>query len=130
MLRKSLKLIDCSKVFVKHSGSLKGIGAYAAVAIKKDEVVEYGLMRRVETDGNKNPYLFTWSDNRDVWAYASGCATFYNTSKQPNVKMDRFYDEDLFTITALQDIKKGDELLHTYKSLNWRTCFQELNQKL
>ena len=129
MLR-GIKLIDCSKVYVKHSGTLKGVGAYASKNIKKDEIVEYGLMRRVKTDGNKNPYLFTWSESRDVWAYASGCATFYNTSKDPNVKMDRFYDRDEFTITALQDIKQGDELLHTYKSLDWRTCFQELHQKL
>lgn len=41
-------------------------------------------MRRVKTDGNINPYLFTWSESRDVWAYASGCDTFYNTSKDPN----------------------------------------------
>ena len=79
---------------------------------------------------SQNPYLFTWSDNRDVWAYASGCATFYNPSKQPNVKMYRYFDEDRFTIIALQDIKKGDELMHTYRSLEWRECFKELNKIL
>jgi len=123
-------LIDCSKVVAIDSQSEKGIGVYAIQEIKQGEVVEYGLMRRVDTDGNKNPYLFTWSDNRDVWAYASGCATFYNTSKQPNVKMDRYFDEDRFIIIALQDIKEGDELMHTYKSLEWRTCFNELNEML
>ena len=99
-------LIDCSKIIVKDTGSEKGIGAFTNQDIKEGEVVEYGLMRRVDTDGNKNPYLFTWSDDRTIWAYASGCATFYNASRNPNVKMDRFFDEDRFTITALQDIKK------------------------
>ena len=123
-------LIDCSKVIVIDSGTDMGVGAYAACDIKLGDTVEYGLMRRVDTDGNNNPYLFTWSDDRDVWAYASGCATFYNTSKQPNVKMDRYFDEDRFIITALQDINKGDELRHTYRSLKWRKCFKELNDKL
>jgi SET domain-containing protein len=123
-------LIDCSKVVAKDTNSEKGIAVYANKDIKQGELVEYGLMRRVDTDGNKNPYLFTWSDDRTIWAYASGCATFYNTSKEPNVKMNRFYNEDRFTIIALQDIKKDDELMHTYKSLQWRTCFQELNKTL
>ena len=39
-------------------------------------------------------------------------------------------DEDRFTITALQDINKGDELMHTYRSLEWRQCFQGLNKIL
>ena len=33
-----------------------------------------------------------------------------------------------FEIFATSDIEAGDELLHTYISLKWRTCFQELNE--
>ena len=33
-----------------------------------------------------------------------------------------------FEIYATRDIEAGDELLHTYISLKWRTCFQELNE--
>ena len=33
-----------------------------------------------------------------------------------------------FEIFATRDIEAGDELLHTYISLKWRTCFQELNE--
>jgi len=124
------QLIDCSKVHVKNTGSEKGMCAFVNQDIKEGEVVEYGLMRRVDTDGNKNPYLFTWSDDKTVWAFASGCATFYNTTKQPNVKVDRYFDEDRFVITALQYINEGEELMHTYSSLQWRNCFQELNDIL
>merc|ERR1719447_2419024 len=47
-------MVDCSKVYVK-SSPLGGVGAFAAVPIKKGEVVEYGLMRRVDVEGNRNP---------------------------------------------------------------------------
>ena len=42
--------------------------------------------------------------------------------------MVRYFDEDRFEIFATRDIAKDEELLHTYISLKWRTCFQELNE--
>ena len=91
-------------------------------------------MRRLPDgfDGNTCPYIFTWSTERPnkVWGMGSGCAPFYNTCKEgtANTKMVRYFDEDRFEIFATRDIKAGDELLHTYISLKWRTCFQELNE--
>ncbi len=41
--------------------------------------------------------------------------------------MVRDFENDKFEIYAQEDIKAGDELLHTYISLKWRTCFSELN---
>jgi hypothetical protein len=122
-------LIHCANVYVKHTGTSKGLGAFASRPIKKGSLVEMGIMRRVDTNGHMNPYLFTWSEDRTVWAYASGCATFYNTSLNPNVKMNRVYEKDTFTMIALRDINKHDELLHTYQSLQWRECFQPLNKE-
>lgn len=119
--------IDCSKVYVKKI-PLKGDSAFAAEDINKGDLVEKGLIRRVETEGNQNPYLFTWSEDRKVWGFGSGCSTFYNTSINPNTKMKRFYQEDRFEIYALSDIKKDEELTHKYQSLSWRTCFNDLNQ--
>ena len=60
----------------------------------------------------------------------SGCAPFYNTCKEgtSNTRMVRFYDEDRFEIYATRDIEENEELLHTYISLGWRTCFQDLNK--
>lgn len=102
----------------------------ASNEIKKGQLVEKGLIRRVETDGNQNPYLFTWSTDRSVMGFGSGCATFYNTSLEPNTSMERDFVNDNYTITALRDIKKGEELTHTYKSLQWREAFQDLNETL
>ena len=65
-----------------------------------------------------------------TWGMGSGCAPFYNTCKEgtANTRMERFFDEDRFEIYATRDIEAGEELLHTYISLKWRTCFQELNE--
>ncbi len=118
--------VDCVNVYVtKSCMEHGGMGAFAKRKIHKGDLIEKGLVRRIMCDGHKNPYLFTWSDDRTVWAFASGCATFYNTSLTPNTVMTRFFDEDRFEIHAACDIGVDQELTHTYKSLNWRTCFVE-----
>jgi len=132
--------VDCSKVYVDTSTySTKDNlfdGAFAKVDIKKGEIVEKGLMRRLSDnqnksfDGNKNPFVFTWSDDipNYTWAFASGCASFYNSGlpENTNTQMKRFFEEDRFEIYATKDIKAGDELTHTYKSLEWREVFTPL----
>ena len=124
-----MSLIDCSKVIVKNTNTM-GLGAFANQNIKRDDLIERGVVRRIDTDGHKSPYLFTWSEDRTVWAFASGCATFYNTSLDPNTRFERNYIADTFEIYAQIDIKVGEELTHKYKSLEWRECFQELNKTL
>lgn len=117
--------VECSKVCVKQGKY--GLGAYAAVDIMKDEVIEKGvMMRMINTDGNENPHLFTWSDDRKVWAAGSGCLPFYNHSNTPNIKKNGDLNNDRMTVTALRDIKKGEELLGTYYSRQWRECFKKL----
>ena len=124
-----MSLIDCSKVIVKNTNTM-GLGAFANQNIKRDDLIEKGVVRRIDSDGHKSPYLFSWSEDRTVWAFASGCATFYNTSLDPNTRFVRNYITDTFKIYAQRDIKVGEELTHKYKSLEWRECFQELNKTL
>ena len=124
-----MSLVDCSKVIVKNTNTM-GLGAFANQNIKRDDLIEKGVVRRIDSDGHKSPYLFTWSEDRTVWAFASGCATFYNTSLDPNTRFVRNYIADTFEIYAQIDIKVGEELTHKYKSLEWRECFQELNKTL
>jgi hypothetical protein len=101
-----------------------GDGCYALRNFKKGECVEWGVVRRMVMDGNANPFVFTWSEDRTVWATAGGMAMFYNTHPtDPNTEMIRYFDEDRFEIYALRDIAAGEELTHTYRSLKWRTCF-------
>ena len=124
-----MSLVDCSKVIVKNTNTM-GLGAFINQNIKRGDLIEKGIVRRIDTDGHKSPYLFTWSEDRTVWAFASGCATFYNTSLDPNTRFVRNYIADTFEIYAQRDIKVGEELTHKYKSLEWRECFQELNKTL
>ena len=122
--------VDCSKVYVKHINQMKGYGAFAAEDIQKGQLVEKGLMKVIDTDGNNNPYLFTWSEDRTKWAYPTGCATYYNTAKESNCEMRRDFETDVFEIYALRDIGKDEELTHLYKSLEWRTAFQGLKTSI
>ena len=136
--------VDCTKVYVDTSKfstiENKFDGAFAKVDIKKGELIEKGLMRRISDnnnksfDGMKNPYVFTWSDDKPnyTWAFPSGCAVFYNSGleSQTNTKMIRYFDEDRFEIYATKDIQAGDELTHTYKSLQWRDVFKNLYENL
>ena len=124
-----MSLVDCSKVIVKNTNTM-GLGAFINQNIKRGDLIEKGVVRRIDTDGHKSPYLFSWSEDRTVWAFASGCATFYNTSLDPNTRFVRNYITDTFKIYAQRDIKVGEELTHKYKSLEWRECFQELNKTL
>ena len=136
--------IDCSKVCVKTSSfstpDNEFDGAFAKVNIENGELVEKGIMRRLSDnnnrsfDGMKNPYVFTWSDDipNYTWAFGSGCSSFYNSALESNANthMVRFFDEDRFEIYATKNIMEGEELTHTYKSLQWRDVFIPLYSEL
>jgi SET domain-containing protein len=120
-----LAYVNCDKVYVDKSEF--GFGVFARQDIAKDEIVEIGLMYIIsDVDGNINEHLFTWSDDKTVWAGASGCIPFYNHSDNPNIKKVGDLKNNTMHIIALKDIKKGEELRNTYMSSKWRTCFKEL----
>jgi len=120
-----LAYVNCDKVYVDKSEF--GFGVFARQDIAKDEIVEIGLMYIIsDVDGNINEHLFTWSDDKTVWAGASGCIPFYNHSDNPNIKKVGDLKNNTMHIIALKDIKKGEELRNTYMSSKWRKCFKEL----
>ena len=136
--------VECSKVYVDTStfstDDNRFDGAFAKENIKCGELIERALMRRISNnnnkafDGMKNTHVFTWSNDipNYTWAIASGCASFYNTGleTEANTRMVRYFDEDRFEIYAIKDIKAGEELTHTYKSLKWREIFKPLYKNL
>lgn len=121
--REKMGLVNCSKVYV--SQSKYGYGVFAKDNYKKGEILETGIMMRmVNTDGNENPHLFTWSDDRTVWASGSGCLPFYNhASGEANIKKVGDLKNDIMTVVAVRDIVKDEELVSKYYSANWRKCF-------
>lgn len=129
-----VSLVNCDKVTI-HKDSHGGMGAFASSHISKGELVEDGIVRRLNNcDGHENPHLFTWSNERPntIWALVSGKAAFYNTivrGEKPTVRVTRYFEEDRFEIHALKDIRRGEELTHEYLSKEWRKCFIDLNTK-
>lgn len=124
--RQQMGLVNCSKVYVDKSKF--GLGVFAKQDIKAGEIIETGLMYRlVNVDGNENPHLFTWSDDRSVWAAGSGCLPYYNhTSGEPNMKKIGDLVNDTMVVIALRDVKAGEELVSQYYSASWRKCFKNL----
>jgi len=116
--------IDCSNVYIDKCKF--GYGVFARKNFKKDEIIEFGMMYRLKNvNGHENPHLFTWSDDRTVWAGASGCIPWYNHSDTPNIKKVGNLKDDTMFIIALKDISKGEQLCNTYFSAKWRKCFIE-----
>jgi hypothetical protein len=123
--------VDCSKVVAKRD-AYGGVGAFAAVDLKKGDLIERGIVRVLPVNGHDSPYVFTWKRvDETVFATGSGCSVLYNTSLDgsENTEMERFYAEDRFEIFATQDIKSGEELTHLYHGMDWRACFSELDEE-
>lgn len=116
--------IDCSNVYVKKG--CNGYGVFAKKDFKSGDMIEKGIMYRlVNVDGNENPHLFTWSDDKKTWAGGSGCLPFYNHSDTPNIVKKGDLVNDLMIIYAITDIKQHDELCNSYMSKKWRKCFKD-----
>jgi len=119
------KWIDCSRVYVDKSDH--GFGVFADTDFKKGEIIEVGIMYRLKNvNGNENPHLFTWSDDRETWSGGSGCLPFYNHSENSNIKKIGDLPNDTMKVIALRDIQKGEELVSKYFSSEWRSCFKNL----
>jgi len=116
-------LVNCSNVYISHS-KIGGYGVFSLKKFKKGEVIETGLMMVLNNvDGNENPHLFTWSNDRTKWACGSGCLPFYNHSDNPNIKKQGNLEKNTMIVYALNDINEHEELLGTYMSAKWRKCF-------
>jgi SET domain-containing protein len=124
--RNQMGFVNCSKVYI---GNCKyGYGVFAKDNYKKGEILETGIMMRLNNvDGNENPHLFTWSDDRKTWAAGSGCLPFYNhATDEANIKKIGDLKNDIMTVIALKDIKKDEELVSKYYSASWRKCFKNI----
>ncbi len=124
--RNAMGHVNCSKVYVDKSQY--GYGVFAKKDLVQGEIIETGLMMRMNNvDGNENPHLFTWSDDRKTWAAGSGCLPYFNhTSGEPNMKKHGDLIGDTMVVVALRDIKAGEELVSQYYSASWRKCFSDL----
>ena len=103
-----------------------GWGVYTKDFIPKDTLIERAIMMRmVNVDGNENPHLFTWSDDRKTWTAGSGLSPFYNHSENPNMLKKGDLINDTLEFYASRDIQPGEELVGIYYSKEWRKCFEK-----
>jgi SET domain-containing protein len=128
--KEAMGLVNCEKVYVADTGKY-GYGVFAKQAIVAGEVIETGLMNVVkEVNGHENTHLFTWSDDRTVWASGSGCLPFYNHAfGEPNMKKIGDLINNKMVVVALRDIETGEELVSKYMSAKWRRCFNDLQDE-
>lgn len=124
-------IVKCSNLILSKSKLCDGYGVFADKDFLKGEYIELGIARiLINVDGHENPHLFTWSDEipNKKWALLSGYAHFYNCLNydKSNCLVERDFINNTFVIIAKKNIFKGEELTHTYKSLNWRRCFQNI----
>ena len=117
--------IDCDNVYIDKC--VYGLGVFSLKDFKEGDIIEIGLMSIVNNvDGNENDHLFTWSDDRTIWACGSGCLPYYNHSNEPNIKKVGDLINNTMKIVALKDIMGGDELMNKYISSSWRKCFKTI----
>lgn len=72
--------IDISKVYIDKCDV--GLGVFSKENLKEGEIIENGLVTILKNvDGNENPHLFTWSNDRTVWGSGSGLLPYYNHTR-------------------------------------------------
>ncbi len=97
----------------------KGRGVFAEKDFKKGEIVEVcPVVVITEEEYNKLAdtifayYLYPWKG--ETSALVLGYGSVYNHSYSPNIDWDQDFKSKSFLYTALEDIKKGDELTVNY----------------
>lgn len=135
--------IYSADVFIAHTKSDKGLGAYAARAFKAGEVVEVCPVIVFEQKLRELPRslqvrVFDWgvlADTRPANCLPLGCGAIYNHHEPSNMKAAAIDTERFqgLVFTAVRDIERGEELTvnynahgggHTWHDDNW---FERLN---
>jgi uncharacterized protein len=104
----------------------KGRGVFTTRNIRKGEIVEVApalpmSKKHVPDDATPDGYVLDWDEDTKGQEYALGLGyiMLYNHSKTPNIELETDMEEETFTVTALRDIKAGEELLWDYGCDIW-----------
>jgi len=111
-------------IYVKKS-DIHGWGVFTNLNIKKGEIVEecvipYDLIPINSNILSKYRYVWPSRENYDHWCIALGFGSIYNHSKEKeNISWDINEKKRIMVFTAIKNIKKGEELLFNYKSIEF-----------
>ncbi len=107
------------RITVQQSKIAKGLGVFAEENIKKGELIEKApllLMSMKEFDHIKKTklyyYFFEYTNNH--FAIALGYGSLYNHSYAPNARYLYNFKQKHLKITAIKNIKKGEEIVFNY----------------
>ena len=106
-----------------------GRGVFANKNYKKDDIVEICPCIKTEMDmvnGKIRDYIFGYDEKMAL--VALGYCSMYNHSDTPNVAYLSLDDEKM-QITAIKNIKKGDEMFFSYGEDYWSSRTEYLNKK-
>lgn len=99
----------------------KGRGVFTNRDIRKGEIVEVApavpmAKKHVPDDATPDGYVLDWDEDKKGKEYALGLGyiMLYNHSKKPNIEIETDLEEMTFSVTALRDIKKDEELMWDY----------------
>lgn len=105
---------------------LHGIGCFALQDIPKgakvwefDAVVDSVIPKAWFDQAPKfyQDYLLFYAEYEDGYFVLCGDnGKFWNHSESPNLKLISIPDEEMWYVFAIEDIKKGDELLYDYRN--------------
>ena len=112
------------KSTIKNSGR----GVFATKDYKKGDIIEICPCVKTETDelnGKFRDYIFELNDTMSV--VAVGYCSIYNHSDTPNSRYE-VINEYKMNITALKDIKAGEEIFVTYGDTYWASRSETLKK--
>jgi SET domain-containing protein len=105
---------------------IHGQGVYAAVDLKKGEVIERCPYLVIDDDdlaeeNRLNDYLFTSPDVSTDYLVIMGYGMMYNHSFKPNAEWEIDDDNRFVKFSATKDIKAGEEIFQDYGKEYWAT---------
>jgi uncharacterized protein len=111
----------------RHIDDEKGRGVFALRDFKKGEILETAPVIPVaatsipDDGGAPDGYLLDWDPETEGEEHCMplGYIMMYNHSSEPNIGLENDMEEYYMTVTALRDIKKGEELCWNYSCDLW-----------
>lgn len=121
----SLENVPETKIFIGDS-PVHGQGVFAAVPIKKGEVIERCPYIVIDDDdlqeeNRLNDYLFTSPDVKTDYLVVMGFGMMYNHSSDANSEWEIDDDNRFVRFSAVRDIAPGEEIFQDYGEEYWKT---------
>jgi uncharacterized protein len=118
-----MKKTPLPRKYLKVKRGINGLGLFATAPIKKGTfIIEYTgkLLTADQADQKGGQYLFEINSRWTIdGSSRSNLARYINHSCRPNCESDTNERKKQITITAIKNIKEGEELTYDYGKAFW-----------